>query len=281
MSRLLINEHPLQVLPTLATKIGLNEAIVLQQIHYWNDINKKANNNFRDGYYWTFNSYEEWTKQFPFWSARTIQRAIKRLEDLKLVVSGNYNKLKIDRTKWYRIDILVVQELETSPFGQSGTINMTDWLDHLDKMGLPLPETNSKTNSKKYKGKSTDSPDGDSFSLTILNNQIDKIMKDNYSDEFTGNLDIDDFKEIFKTFYSIGNFIRGIKPTRLKNQQVMDIIESLYYVSDRFEPCLEDYKLIIEDYFKQDFEDCDYGINHFISGDIILMRCYSLQHLFE
>ena len=35
MSKLLINEHPLQVLPSLATKIGLNEAIVLQQIHYW------------------------------------------------------------------------------------------------------------------------------------------------------------------------------------------------------------------------------------------------------
>lgn len=148
MSRLLINEHPLQVLPTLATKIGLNEAIVLQQIHYWNDINKKANNNFRDGYYWTFNSYEGWAKQFPFWSSRTIQRAIKKLEDYKLVAVGNYNKLKIDRTKWYRIDYKVLEELENQPFGQSGTINMTDWLDHLDRVELPLPETNSETSSK-------------------------------------------------------------------------------------------------------------------------------------
>ena len=32
---LLISEPPLQVLPSLAVKIGLNEAIVLQQIHYW------------------------------------------------------------------------------------------------------------------------------------------------------------------------------------------------------------------------------------------------------
>ena len=40
MSNLLINESPLQVLPTLATYIGLNEAIFLQQVHYWLRIDK-------------------------------------------------------------------------------------------------------------------------------------------------------------------------------------------------------------------------------------------------
>lgn len=143
MSKLLLNEQPLLIMPTLASKIGLNESIILQQIHYWNTINQKANNNFRDGYYWTFNSYHEWTKQFPFWSARTVQRAITSLEKLKLVVSGNYNKLQIDRTKWYRIDYEVLEALEQSPFGQNGTINMTKWNDHLDSLGLPLPETNT------------------------------------------------------------------------------------------------------------------------------------------
>jgi len=34
MSNLLIQEVPLMVLPTLATKIGLNEAMFLQQLHY-------------------------------------------------------------------------------------------------------------------------------------------------------------------------------------------------------------------------------------------------------
>lgn len=40
-AQLLINEPPLQVLPTLAKTIGLNEAIVLQQVHYW--LNPKFN----------------------------------------------------------------------------------------------------------------------------------------------------------------------------------------------------------------------------------------------
>ena len=44
MSRLLINENPLQVLPTLAVKIGLNEAMILQQMHYW--LNAYHNKNY-------------------------------------------------------------------------------------------------------------------------------------------------------------------------------------------------------------------------------------------
>ena len=152
MSKLLLNEQPLLVMPQLAKKIGLNESLVLQQIHYWNEINKKANNNFRGGYHWTFNSYESWTEQFPFWSKNTIARTIANLEEIKLVVSGNYNKLKIDRTKWYRIDYDVLNALETfetslqSPFTQIGVTRVADWVDHLTKLGLPLPETNSETN---------------------------------------------------------------------------------------------------------------------------------------
>jgi hypothetical protein len=34
MSKLLIDEPPLQVLPTLAVRLGLEEAIFLQQLHY-------------------------------------------------------------------------------------------------------------------------------------------------------------------------------------------------------------------------------------------------------
>lgn len=35
MSKLLIDDYPIQVLPKLAKVIGLNEAIILQQLHYW------------------------------------------------------------------------------------------------------------------------------------------------------------------------------------------------------------------------------------------------------
>ena len=148
MSKLLLNEQPLLIMPRLATKIGLNESIVIQQIHYWNVINEKAKNNYKAGHYWTFNSYEEWSNQFPFWSISTIQRTVAKLEKLKLIVVGNFNRLKIDRTKWYRIDYFALEALETSPFGQIDMTNISKWHDHLSKLTRPLPEINPETNPK-------------------------------------------------------------------------------------------------------------------------------------
>ena len=114
-SRLLLDEQPLLVLPQLAVRIGLNESLILQQIHYWNQINEKLHNNFEDGFYWTFDSYIQWKEQFPFWSVDTIKRTIIKLEKSGLVISANYNKIKVDKTKWYIIDYKVLETLETSP----------------------------------------------------------------------------------------------------------------------------------------------------------------------
>ncbi len=61
MSKLLLDEHPLLVLPSLAKKIGLNEAIILQQINYWLIDSKKE----IDGRKWTYNSIKAWNEQFP------------------------------------------------------------------------------------------------------------------------------------------------------------------------------------------------------------------------
>ena len=104
MGKLLFDSPPLVVQPEIAVALGLNEAIVVQQIHYWITLNQKTSKNFRYGYYWTYNSYEDWQKQFPFWSLRTISSIIIGLEKKGIIVSGRYNKMKMDRTKWYRID---------------------------------------------------------------------------------------------------------------------------------------------------------------------------------
>lgn len=97
---LLINESPLQVLPSLAVKIGLNQALVLQQMHYWLRISK----NIRDGHKWVYKTLDDWHKEFPFWSKSTLERIIRKLEEEQLIVVGNYNRMKMDRTKWYRVN---------------------------------------------------------------------------------------------------------------------------------------------------------------------------------
>lgn len=104
MSKYLLDDHPLVVLPSLALIVGLNEAIVLQQVHYWVTLNIKDGRNYEEGEYWTYNTYEKWQEQFPFWSLDTIKRTIKRLEKVGLLITDNFNKWKMDKTKWYRID---------------------------------------------------------------------------------------------------------------------------------------------------------------------------------
>ncbi|MFG6173832.1 DnaD domain protein, partial [Staphylococcus aureus] len=105
MNKLLIDDYPIQVLPKLAELIGLNEAIVLQQIHYWLNNSKHK----YDGKTWIFNSYTEWQKQFPFWSLITIKRTIYSLEKQNLLLIGNYNKAKFDKTKWYSINYQTIE----------------------------------------------------------------------------------------------------------------------------------------------------------------------------
>ncbi|WP_411255314.1 hypothetical protein [Neobacillus niacini] len=85
MSKLLINESPVMIIPSLAVKIGVNEAVVLQQIHYWLRISKHT----IEGRTWVYNTYEEWQKQLPFWSVSTIKRTIRSLEMLGLLLSEN------------------------------------------------------------------------------------------------------------------------------------------------------------------------------------------------
>lgn len=123
MSKLLINEPPLLVLPSLAIAIGLNEAITLQQIHYWLD--PRINKNFQEGKFWVYNSYEEWQKQFPFWSIRTIRRNIQSLEEKNLLISKNFSTNSFDKTKWYSINYIALDNYTPNKitYGQNDQID--------------------------------------------------------------------------------------------------------------------------------------------------------------
>jgi hypothetical protein len=87
------------VLPSLAKAIGLPEAIILQQMHYWL---RRSHHTFENRP-WFYNTYDDWKKQFPFWSLATIRRAIATLEQQKLIESANLNDSKFNKTKWYTL----------------------------------------------------------------------------------------------------------------------------------------------------------------------------------
>ncbi len=156
-SNLLLDEYPLVILPSLATKIGLNEAIVLQQIHYWLVRYEKANDerHNRDGRWWVYNTAEEWQENFPFWSVSTVRRTLDSLRETGLVLTGNYNQKGYDRTLWYSIDYARLVEIDKSD-AQNEQMVCSEWADDVSKMSAPIPETTTETTSQTTSSKVAD-----------------------------------------------------------------------------------------------------------------------------
>ncbi|MED3549987.1 DnaD domain protein [Cytobacillus praedii] len=158
MSKLLLDESPILVLPSLAEKVGLNEAIFLQQLNYW----LKDSNNIRDGHTWVYNTYEDWQEQFPFWSVSTIRRVITKLENADLLIIGNFNKLKIDKTKWYRINYEAFKGVN-SPSVQSEQSECSEWTVEQVNLNRPLPEITTEITSKKKEEEEAPATGGNPF----------------------------------------------------------------------------------------------------------------------
>lgn len=111
-SKLLFNEEPITINRLAAKVLGLNEAIVVQQVHYWLEINRKAKINQYNGRTWTYNTYEKWQiENFDFWSTRTVMRIFVSLFDKGIFIRGNYNKKKYDKTTWVSIDYDKLDEI--------------------------------------------------------------------------------------------------------------------------------------------------------------------------
>jgi len=88
--------------PDLAYSIGLNEAIALQQVHYW--LKETTSGVDHDGVRWIYNTAEEWNEQFPFWSPSTLKRTFTNLKKLGLLRIEQLNKAQRDMTNFYTIN---------------------------------------------------------------------------------------------------------------------------------------------------------------------------------
>ena len=161
MTNLLLDEYPLIVIPSLASSVGLNEAIVLQQVHYW--ILKSKHDH--DGHAWIYNSITSWAEQFPFWSESTIKRAINSLRKKGLLITGNYNKKGFDKTLWYRIDYVELDRV-TKRLVQNDPMEKA-------KMTQPVPETTTET--------TTDIDDNETFPYTNTTEELNQSTEGEFS----------------------------------------------------------------------------------------------------
>lgn len=122
-----------------AKKYGAEEAIFLYNIRFWITHNVANKRHYHDGKYWTYNSQEAFTKLFPFWSRRQIQRIIKNLKEKGAIVEGNFNKKQYDQTKWYALsNDQTVQSNEPN-----GAMERTKSCDGTNESVQPIPDINT------------------------------------------------------------------------------------------------------------------------------------------
>lgn len=85
----------------LAKEYGIEEAIFINNFHYWITENKANDRNFFDGRFWTFNSQRAYKDLFPYLNEGKIKRIINSLVEKGILMKGNYNANQYDRTNWY------------------------------------------------------------------------------------------------------------------------------------------------------------------------------------
>lgn len=167
--------------PEIATKYGLEEAILLNHIAFWTSKNKANEKHYHDGRYWTYNSTRAFSIQFPYIPQRTLTRKLQNLVDKGLLITANYNENKYDRTLWYALTDLAESIM---PKCQMDIAKMSNGYCH---NGEPIPYIEPYINNKeKILKESSDVQETNSSSNTDLTsstmfdlNSVSKSSKPN------------------------------------------------------------------------------------------------------
>ena len=88
---------------SVAMEVGVEAAILLEDIYYWVNHNREREHNFNEGYYWTVNSYQDFVNRFPCFSVGKIKRLLAQLKTAGFIEARHYkNYDPRNRSLWYR-----------------------------------------------------------------------------------------------------------------------------------------------------------------------------------
>lgn len=87
--------------PEVAKRVGVNAAVIFQNILWWAEKNAANDKHLHEGRYWTYNSITAFETLFDYLTAKQIRTALDKLEAEGLLMTGNFNASPYDRTKWY------------------------------------------------------------------------------------------------------------------------------------------------------------------------------------
>ena len=136
-------EHHFNV--KVAIQYGIDVATFLDSLAYWIHLNQANNIHFHDGRYWTYNTSQAFTVIFPYWSIDQIDRLIKKCIKNDLIIKGNYNVIKYDKTRWLTFSDKALALYEMSlPQDHGNPTAKSRFLSR--ESAEPIPITNTDTN---------------------------------------------------------------------------------------------------------------------------------------
>ena len=160
-------EHQFNV--ELATKVGVEKAVIIHNMYFWINHNAKNKKNVYDGSVWTYNSSSAFGKLFPYLKDRTISRYLLELEKDGYLKTGNYNDNTFDKTKWYSFTDDFLEELKNIGFDIEDILISQNMYTDTHKManrstdnGEPIPDskhTDEKQEDKEERDKSLSKKD--------------------------------------------------------------------------------------------------------------------------
>ena len=88
---------------SVAVEVGVNAAVVLENIAFWVRANRKAGRHKHDGTHWTYGSTRHFAELFDYLSEKQVRGALDKLITCGYVETGNFNRSAYDRTRWFTL----------------------------------------------------------------------------------------------------------------------------------------------------------------------------------
>jgi len=210
----------------LVKRFGLNEALVIQNFAFWINLNKEKNRNVKEGRVWTFQTLNEISEKIKILSVDKIRYSLNKLIQQGVIVKGNFNKTKYDRTIWYAFEDETLLSSIIGKYTEKQNSQMETCIFPNRNLEIPEPIPNLET---EYKTEVVEQPDNrldkssEATTTEILNNSELKEISDdltsrglskNQAIKLTANYP----KEYLSDKISLFDYLLKTNPQKMKNK---------------------------------------------------------------
>lgn len=196
----------------LASKIGLEETLILGHLYHWCIGNADNETMFKDEHIWVYITRKRINEQYPYLTENKIRGALNRLEQKGYIKIANYNKIKIDKTNWYALT-----NDAYNLFGTSLVKITKRWLNspsvgenHQAIQSIKQNYKNKTINKEIYK-EIVDFWNEHTKSYSKIR-QVTKKIESAINSRIIDGYSIDDIKKALLLCESLGDFYKGKEP---------------------------------------------------------------------